>query len=487
MAKAMNGGIPPMAAAASWSNFVPRQLARCFGVDYLALPDWQRMLWIIALIVCAFNIAASVNDYQAYGGQDLRIRVVGARLLLQGIDPYRWSSNPDGPAELQDPAQEFKDLGRCSYPPTLLLAYAPLTSLPYRMQRGIWMTLEWLALLTTISLAARLTRVQRIRFLIAVTGLFLVAGSYVWRFHVERGQYYVFIALMITSGVLLLMRRRGDHVGAGILFGLAMALRPPVAVLLLPLAWRGLRRTSLTAVLTAVVSVVLTLPWAGVSTWRNYTWMAGEWEKAMLDYSYLSRNYERTTPIKGVVDSYRPDALEVRGGTPTVGSVLARAYRGAPGYVPEIVMTPVFQKVCFLGVLALWFTGFILTHRTRPLSVRETMIAGVWLMVLTDYFLPMRVEYADVLFLLPMALAMPLLTRQRHRGALLLLILAWLPIVMAPAPTFYGYWGYQAMARAVLLLGVCGLPLFAAWRSRRLSIVNRPLIPVRLQLSPDGN
>jgi hypothetical protein len=327
------------------------------------------------------------------------------------------------------------------------------------------MTLEWLALLATVALACRLSRVRNVRYHVAVVGLFLVAGSFVWRFHVERGQYYVFISLLLTGGTSLLIQRRGEHVGSGVLFGLAMAMRPPVALLLLPLWWGGLRRTSLAALVTAASAVALTLPWAGVSTWQGYFWMAGEWEKAMLDYPYLSRTYVKLPPAKEV-DGYREDALELRGGSVTVGFLLGRAYWRSPEHVPAVVMNPAFQKVCFLGVLALWCLGHYLARRVRPFTARETMLSGIWLLVLADYFLPMRVEYADVLYLLPMALAMPLLARKTHRAMLLLLILAWLPVVLLPAPAFRNYWICHALLRGVLLLGVCGLPVFGPWARR---------------------
>jgi hypothetical protein len=339
------------------------------------------------------------------------------------------------------------------------------------------MVLEWLALLGLVALVARLSRVRRVRFLVAVTGLLLVAGSYVWRFHVERGQYYVFVALLVTAGVGLLRKRRGDHAGAGFLFGLAMALRPPVAVLLLPLAWAGLRRTSLSAALTAGLALTSTLFWASPETWRNYTWMAGEWEKAMLDESYLGETYGRLPRQKEGVDGYQMAMLPLRGPSVTVGSMLAGAGRRLPGWLPPAVHAPSFQRFCFLGVLAVWFGLLAIAHRLRRLSVREAVTAGVWLMVLTDYFLPMRVEYADILFLLPVALAMPLLAR---RGGLLVLILAWLPVVLLPAPYFTDYWRNQVIFRAVLLLGLCSWPLVVTWR-RRFAAVRRRTGDVQVQ------
>jgi hypothetical protein len=446
--------------AAARLSVAQRLAARLFGFDYDALPGWQQVAWTVVLAMTFLNGIASVYDGRNFSGYDLRIRVVGARLLLRGIDPYTYSSSRDYPPQLQDPGQQFRGLSRCPYPPPLLLVYAPLSPLPYPVQRGLWMGLEWLALLAVIALASRLSHSARVRFLTAALGLGLVASSYVWRFHVERGQYYVFIALLLVLGLRLLLRCRRDHLGAGILFGLAIALRPPVAVLLVPLFVRGLRRTALAGGITAVLCVVATLPLSGPAAYGNYLRMATEWEKIMLDWSYAERQYGPMPRETGVVDGFRNGALELRGQNWTVGLLLSQARR------PALFQTPAGQKVVYVAVLALWLGLFYLANRVRPFSVRETVQAAVWLTVLTDYFLPMRVEYADVLYLLPMTLAMPALARQRNQRWLLWLVLAWLPVVAVTGPQDTRYWSYMVPVRGVLLLAVCGLPWLAAWRSR---------------------
>jgi membrane-associated HD superfamily phosphohydrolase len=48
-------------------------------------------------------------------------------------------------------------------------------------------------------------------------------------------------------------------------------------------------------------------------------------------------------------------------------------------------------------------------------ATENRLLTGVCLMLVTDYFLPIRIEYADVMFLIPMALLMPVLIRQEHR------------------------------------------------------------------------
>lgn len=467
----------------SFSDFrlsaVLRLTARPFGFAYDTLPNWQQMTWVIVLAITALNGLASFYDYWRFDGYDLRIRVVGARLLVQGIDPYTYSSSPDLPPELQDPGQQFRGLSRCTYPPPLLLVYAPLSPLPYTLQRPIWMVLEWVALLAVIALASRLSPSARIRFLTTACGLGLVAASYVWRFHVERGQYYVFIALLLVLAVGLLVRCRRDHLVAGILLGLAIAMRPPVAIILLPLWLGGLRRTALTGGLTAAVCVAATLPLSGMTAYANYTRVATAWEKVMLDWEQAKKEYGVQPREKQRVDGFRIGELELRGASWTVARALNQPQ------LPALFHTPSGQKAVYAVVLALWLGLFYLANRVRPFSVRETVQAGVWLVVLTDYFLPLRVEYADVLYLLPMAMVMPVMAVPRNRGWLLALILAWLPVVAVTGPQFSAYWGQMVPARGLALLVICGLPTFAAWWSRA-RLLGRQLAPGTPTPLPDA-
>jgi hypothetical protein len=433
------------------------------------------MVWVVVLAMTALNVLAGLYDHHKYDGYDLRIRVVGARLLLRGIDPYTYSTSPDLPPELRDPGQQFQGLSRCTYPPPLLLVYAPLSPLPYGLQRGVWMVLEWLALLSVVALASRLSPAIQVRFLTAASGLGLVAASYAWRFHVERGQYYVFVALLLVAAVRLLQRCRREHLGAGVLLGLAVAMRPPVAIFLLPLWLGGLRRTALTGGVTAAACVAGTLPLCGPSAYANYARVATAWEEVMLDWEKAQQAYGVPPADERVVDGFRNRELELRGASWTVGGMLNRPQ------LPHLFRTPAGQKVVYAAVLAVWLGLFYLANRVRPFRVRETVQAGVWLVVLTDYFLPLRVEYADVLFLLPMALAMPALAVPRNQYWLLGLVLAWLPVVAVTGPQSAGYWADLVPARGLLLLTVCGMPCAVAWWSRL-----RTLVPTLAGVRPAG-
>jgi hypothetical protein len=92
----------------------------------------------------------------------------------------------------------------------------------------------------------------------------------------------------------------------------------------------------------------------------------------------------------------------------------------------------------------------------------------------------MRVAHAGVPYCLPIALAMPALVLARNRGALVALVLAWVPVVAVTGPHSPNYWRLLVVARAVLVMAARGLHLAAALRSRLGALVQTgSLLPTR--------
>ena len=190
-----------------------------------------RILAALACGLCLVNVWHSYHDVQNYGGTDLRVRIVGARALVRGVNPYTMQQTEDLDPALRDPDQS--GLSRCTYPPTLLWFYAPLSSLKYLTQRVIWAVLEWCAFIASVVVLSACieSRNTRYWFLVAAIGLF--GSSFFWRLHVERGQYYIFVVLLISIGMLVLLKTQ-QTVVAGIFWAIAICLRPTVGLLVVP-------------------------------------------------------------------------------------------------------------------------------------------------------------------------------------------------------------------------------------------------------------
>jgi hypothetical protein len=373
-----------------------------------------RLIAAVACGMCLINLWHSWHDARIYGGTDLRIRVVGARALMRGINPYTLQQTADLDPALRDPDQ--RDLSRCTYPPTLLLFYAPFSSMPYPAQRALWMILEWSVFASSVVVLRSCLPSRESQYWFSVMAIGLIGGSSFWRLHVERGQYYIFVVLLISVGIWLIRKTRHTTI-AGCLWGVAICLRPTSALLVLPWFTNPRNRTAVAAIVTALLLVVGATLKTDPVYWRDFLHLSGAWESALINTSPDAAR--ETIPVSEPTD-----------GSPTDGYLTAML----PGFASNLTFISLSRSlqttfechpdpvtVSRLGKLV-WLVlicviGLLHYRNRRPESdaTENRVLTGVCLMLVTDYFLPIRIEYADVMFLIPMALLMPVLIRPEHR------------------------------------------------------------------------
>jgi len=427
---------------------------RLTGIRLAALGRLGRTAMLVSLLALLAALAVSVSDVIKYPGEDLRPKVTGARAMLLGLDPYTYEAGPDTPEELQDYTRVFAHLTRVTYPPTLLALYAPLSPLPFRAQRYFWAAAEWVALLATLLLLTRSLGSQRARVLFFTLACIFFAGGDFWRLHVERGQYYAFVLLLLAGGSFLLLRGRHGPWVQGLPIGFAIALRPTLAVMIPALWLLRLRKPAVSAAGTAALLVALTLPLAGIRGWLQY-----QRSVAMLERTILG---DKET-IRSLGQPYRPPPV-IEGHDYSQTAYL-RSYTANTSFswiVPRLLQLrdreawmAISKVLAFACAAAFLIAALVLGAARRSLRTRAALAIVAALMV--DDFLILRVSYADVLLLAPLALLLPALIRQRTPplfAALLLgglvlganLLLVWTPI---------GWLGPIVRSAAVMLGLVC--------------------------------
>src|SRR4051812_18046134 len=67
----------------------------------------------------------SAGDVRVFPGEDLRPKVLGARALIEGLDPYTYEQGPGTPEALLDYTRQAAHLTRVTYTPAVLCLYAP--------------------------------------------------------------------------------------------------------------------------------------------------------------------------------------------------------------------------------------------------------------------------------------------------------------------------------------------------------------------------
>ena len=195
------------------------------------------ILLIFAIFISITGFFNDISNTVKFGGVDLRNRVVGARLLIDKQDPYhyKWQKG-DSPLFLDPRDNPDWKVNRVTVPPTVLMFHTSFSWLGYKIQRYLWLFVQWFLLLGSIFLFSKSSGSNAKSKLIWICGLFFVGSSFFWRLHVERGQIYILYVFLITLSYWIYTKKRNDsEIWSGIIAGIAMSLRPPLIVLSLPM------------------------------------------------------------------------------------------------------------------------------------------------------------------------------------------------------------------------------------------------------------
>jgi hypothetical protein len=416
----------------------------------------------IAAAAVLAAIAVSAGDMLRYAGFDLRPKVVGARALLLGLDPYlpetlRWTA--ETPPALTDPETVFyagTGLSRVTYPPSLLLIYLPFANLPYPFQRALWWSLEWAAMLGAVAALAASIHDARARLAFLAAAAVFFCGGWFWRWHAERGQYYVFLVLLVGLDLMALraLGRRPAWLGAPI--GVAVAFRPTLVVML-PLLWlMRERRAALVGAAAAAAVLAASLRFAGPAEWRHYFSNAATMAEqvAGVGQSFLSVILPAPEGASYSIEGYdfrhaqelpAPHAINL-----TVCGLLRR---------PSCL--PISRALAALVPLAA--AGAVLWLRAARANRDLLLLLLVGVPVLLDYAVPMRWSYADVVFLPMLAILVPAVLASRAplgAGLLAAGLLSCLPVLES---------ALTSVLRQALFLGAAGAVSVAMLGARRSS------------------
>ncbi len=170
-------------------------------------------------------------------GYDLKVIVAGLQRFLDHEPVYR----ADG-------------WGRYLYPPSSLVLLAPLGMLGFAKTHVVYMLLEAASILAAVALSLRLFRVD---FRSPLAGAAFAAAALSAPVIDElRWTNVDGVVLGVFTGSLVAMSRR-RWLLAGVLLGLAIAIKPTVGlIVLLPLLWRQWRSAAFAVIVPGVLLVV---------------------------------------------------------------------------------------------------------------------------------------------------------------------------------------------------------------------------------------
>jgi Glycosyltransferase family 87 len=223
------------------------------GFAYLSMRKQKQALVFLSLFALALTLALGVrsnpSDFNVYyqAGQSLfsgRTDLYAANFALGATLDYR-------------------------YPPLFLLLSTPLWKLPYNFAWVIWYILEFGALLGSVLVVHRVTRISRHQFLIW-TIAFVTIEQYVV-FTLRNGNVHSLLICLVFAALWL---SRQKQFTAALLLALAISIKP-IPLILLPyfVASKQLRLT----LMVAVLLVLFNLAPAGYFGFRQNSELLKTW------------------------------------------------------------------------------------------------------------------------------------------------------------------------------------------------------------------
>ncbi|MBV8882690.1 MAG: DUF2029 domain-containing protein [Chroococcidiopsidaceae cyanobacterium CP_BM_RX_35] len=353
---------------------------------------------IFAVIVSILGFVVDIENTLNYGGVDLRNRVVAARLLLDGIDPYyfKWHH---GMSDLWlDPLVNPNwPVSRVTVPPTVLMLHATIAKLPYFIQRIIWLILQWGLFFLTLSILARSTNSIIKSKLILIIGLLFFSGSYFWRLHVERGQIYIVYVFLLSYAYWLAHKSKHNYILSGFWIGLTASLRPPVVLMLLPILLYKQWKLLIGTIIGLLSGLILSFTFVGVPIWGKY-------------FSAIKVDEQVHSGLINIEDTGKygvgfPKQIE---GMKTMSKALKLP-------VPDTSFQNIFQQfdinlssgmlLAALGVILLFTCFFIYKNLNHTRSNNIIFLSGILMVIISEYFLPAsRQTYSDIQWIITLSL-----------------------------------------------------------------------------------
>jgi len=189
---------------------------------------------LFLLLLCAWGVRRSHIIYRNSGVDDMRNRVVGARLVKDSIVPYYYHWFPGDPLryvmELDVDTVRYRKATSITSSPVFHHALAPVCDYDQSAIEDFFYYLFYGLFLLVFGIAAYKSRNLPLALLFFAAFLF----SDGWNFHVAMGQvYFLFGFLLFVIGCLLLRRQ---YLFAGLVLAFLCLLRLNCVLFLLPFA-----------------------------------------------------------------------------------------------------------------------------------------------------------------------------------------------------------------------------------------------------------
>ncbi len=368
--------------------------------DKEILEYFLTLLLISAIILSLLGFYRDFKNTIEYGGIDLRPKVVGSRLLMEGYDPYHYKWSPGDSESLLDP-NDSPDvpISRVTVTPAYLVFLSPIANIPYKIQKIIWLAVQWLLFLFSLTIFANSAKSIVKSKIIWIIGLLFISVSSFWRLHVERGQIYIVFVFLLSLAYLISQKKfKYNAILSGFLIGYTISLRPPIIFMTIPILIYRQWKLFIGTMIGLLFGIATPLLFSNISIWERY---------------YSSMQYFGTRPdALGIPwgESYRsiyPDRmiegmnnLGIGANIETSDSSLQAIFFN---YLGKMLSTKILTIA--LIIILLIISILLLKFRIKKISMNMLFLVGITIILIGEFFLPAaNYNYTNITWLIPLSL-----------------------------------------------------------------------------------
>lgn len=167
---------------------------------------------------------------------DLRNRVVGARLQMDGKSPYFYNWRPEHGLRYYDPLKKDTIYANAiTASPFFHHLLYPIANLPHRQISRIWLVVEYGLFLCCMLIAFTFTKNVQQQWAVGITGMMFLFTT-AWLNHINSGQIYIFYSFLCLAFIFFF--RRPNNLFFSFFAGLTAAAlvlsRPSMILFFLP-------------------------------------------------------------------------------------------------------------------------------------------------------------------------------------------------------------------------------------------------------------
>ncbi|MBS1933805.1 MAG: DUF2029 domain-containing protein [Bacteroidetes bacterium] len=370
----------------------------------------HNVLMAISLIaVFSFCIIRDIKIEKGYTS-DLRNRVIGARLQLDGKPPYFYKWKPRDGLRYYDPEQKDTTYANgITASPFFHHLLFPIADLPQRKISEIWLVVEYLMLIACLVFAFLLAQTTTQRWLCTITiTCFLFTEG--WGSLVMKGQMYILIPFCCFVFYFCINKRNKifSILLAGAISGVLVLSRPTVILFFLPFIYMGWFRKYNPKQLTAFFLPACILLGYSIFNKKERSYWIEYYYSINAQMKFHQADSNQHSGLYKPVEYSKWEGLDydlIKGKMPethwevdNIPAIIRNIFHiTIPIYILHFILSAT--------ILALLFIFFKQHKPEQNIDVRILAIFGFCLYMITDFLSPiMRGEYYKVQWLFPLLL-----------------------------------------------------------------------------------